>query len=258
MSKGSLTDWSSHYVASALPDDTVHVWRASLELPASQQQALWRTLSADERARFERIRHERVRTHFLIARGILRMILGHYLQISPDQIVFDYNEHGKPFLVDACAGTGLCFNLSHSRDLALFAVTHHHEVGVDVEYHRPGSLEDRMRIARRFFSDEEYRVLTTLPAHRRQEAFFVCWTRKEAFIKAKGRGLSLPLSHFDVSLSPDEPAALLATRWDKTEAARWSLYGLHPGDGYSGAVAVEGRDVRVACWQWAGIEEMGR
>ncbi|HEV7237210.1 MAG TPA: 4'-phosphopantetheinyl transferase superfamily protein, partial [Ktedonobacteraceae bacterium] len=143
----------------------------------------------------------------------------------------------------------LSFNISHAHDLALYAFTYVRQVGVDVEYIRLN--DDYEHLAQHYFSPYERTVLQTLPMEEKQQAFFQCWTRKEAYIKAKGLGLSLPLDLFDVSLRPNEPAALLQSRENPREAARWSLRELAPGAGYVGALAVEGKkDWQLHCWQW--------
>jgi 4'-phosphopantetheinyl transferase len=143
----------------------------------------------------------------------------------------------------------LGFNLAHSHELALYAITRGREVGIDLERIRSNLVDEQ--IAERFFSPREVVVLRGLPTHRQREAFFNCWTRKEAYVKAKGQGLSIPLDQFDVSLAPGEPAALLSTQWHPQEASRWSLQKLNPGCGYVAALAVEGHDWQVKCWQWS-------
>jgi 4'-phosphopantetheinyl transferase len=140
----------------------------------------------------------------------------------------------------------LRFNVSHSHSLALYAITRAREVGVDVEHIRPEIAQEK--IAERFFSPREVTVLRALPTPLQASAFFACWTRKEAFIKAKGDGLTLPLDQFDVSLAPGEPATLLRTAWDPQEAACWALQDLAPAPGYRAAVAVAGHAWRLTCW----------
>jgi 4'-phosphopantetheinyl transferase len=140
----------------------------------------------------------------------------------------------------------LRFNLSHSQDLALYAVTSNREVGVDLEYIQRDF--DTRQIAERFFSTREIAALHALPANLQTESFFRCWTRKEAYVKARGEGLSLPLEQFDVSLSPDDPAALLNVAGNPAEVSRWSLRELTPAPGYMAAIAVEGKDLSLSCF----------
>ena len=155
---------------------------------------------------------------------------------------------GKPALAPGSGGEGLRFNLSHSESLALFAFALRREVGVDLEYVRPSLTNDRL--AERFFSPQEVTVLRALPESARTEAFYHCWTRKEAYIKARGGGLSIALASFTVSLAPGQLTNLPITSNDCPEAGRWSLRALTPGDCYVAAIAAEGEDWSLAFWQW--------
>lgn len=233
----------------ALSKDDVHVWRASLDLPASGVQSLQHTLAADELSRAERFHFQKDCKRFIVARGLLRAILSRYLDMEPGQLRFCYSPYGKPALATT-PGQDISFNVSHSHGLAFYAVTRGREIGVDLERIREDL--DCEQIAARFFSPHENAVLRALPAKLKPEAFFNCWTRKEAYIKAKGGGLSSSLDQFDVSLAPGEPATLLKTRGDPEEATHWSLRALRPGPGYVAALAVEGHGWRLACWQWLG------
>lgn len=225
----------------------LHVWRISLDQPTSLRDGLQHALSADERERAGRFVFAKDRERFVVARVALRDILSRYLQMAAGDIRFEYSEFGKPGLA-RLHQSNLQFNLSHSNGVALLALTLTRRLGIDVEFLRP--VNDFEQIARRFFSANESATLFRLPAAQRPLAFLTCWTRKEAYIKAIGEGLSHPLEHFDVSLAPDQPAALLATRPDPAEAARWSLHGLAAGAGYVAALAAEGRDHQLFCWQW--------
>jgi 4'-phosphopantetheinyl transferase len=226
----------------------VHVWRASLNHPQNRLQQLRGTLSADEAERAARFHFERDRQHFIAARGLLREILSRYLKLSPDDLRFKYTSYGKPYLTDECGGAWLRFNVSHSGELALYALSRERELGVDIEQLRTDI--EHQQIASQFFSEQEIAALHALPTDLQHEAFFLCWTRKEAYIKGIGEGLSLPLHSFDVSLTPGAPAALLAVRGDAQEAARWTLQALEPGSGYRAALVAEGRDWQLKCWQW--------
>lgn len=225
----------------------VHVWRASLNRPAMQVQQLAQTLSADEQLRAERFYFEQDRKHFIVARGLLRTILSRYLGIAADQLQFCYGSRGKPDLIDSY-GSRLRFNLSHSQGQALYAVTCDRLIGVDIEYMRP--LHEVEQIVKSFFSTQENAVWRSLPLHQQQAAFFNCWTRKEAVIKAIGDGLALPLNQFDVSFAPGEPAKLLELRGDRSISNRWSLQDLTPAPNYAAAVAVEGHGWKLSCWEW--------
>ena len=232
-----------------LTTDEVHIWRIVLEVSNLLLSHLREILADDEQQRAERFYFEKDRRHFTAARGALRTILAGYLALRPHGVRFAYSNYGKPRLADEDNESDLRFNLTHSHGLALLAVTRGREIGVDVEHLRDMERDGEL-LAERFFSPREVAVLRSLPPQLRREAFFHCWTRKEAYIKANGKGLSLPLDQFDVSLHPDEPAALLATPHDPQEAQRWSLRGLFPGEEYVGALAVEGHSWRLWCGEW--------
>jgi 4'-phosphopantetheinyl transferase len=231
-----------------LEEGDVHVWGASLRQPASVLEGMRRTLSGDEMERAERFHFLKDRTAFVISRGLLRKLAGLYLCAPPDELRFAYTPYGKPYLSGPFADSPLRFNLSHSHELVLYAFAADIEVGVDVEYLRPEFAGEE--IARRFFSPREVESLGALPVGQRTEAFFKCWTRKEAFIKAIGEGLSFPLDQFDVTLAPGEPASLLSVRNDARGAARWSMSDVSPEPGYAAALVTEGRGRRVRCWRW--------
>jgi 4'-phosphopantetheinyl transferase len=193
-------------------------------------------LSEDERARASRFTFDRDARRFKVARSALRTLLGGYLGLAPGGVAFTYQAHGKPAL-DGIR-TALGFNLSHSGEVAVVAAGWDRAVGVDVELCRP--LPDLAALAARSFAPRERAVLDALPETERPAAFFRCWTRKEAFIKATGLGLAQPLDGFVVSLAPDEPACFLDIEGDPDALARWTLHDLQPPDGYAGALVVEG------------------
>ncbi len=212
-----------------------------------QLRSLAQTLAAVERTRAERFVFQEHRERYIVTRGLLRTILGRYLNLGPDQLEFWHNRFGKPALTTTCGGEQLRFNLSHSDDIVLYAIAGR-EVGVDVERIRPDFVSEA--IAKRFFSPREVAVLQALPPQVRTEAFYNCWTRKEAYVKAKGKGMSIALNDFDVAFAPGEPPALLYTSWDTSEASRWSIHALAPDPGHVAALAVEGRRGSLQCWRW--------
>jgi 4'-phosphopantetheinyl transferase len=224
----------------------VHVWRFSLDLPLADVERLAKALSEDERARAGRFVFDSDRRCFAVARGTLRDILGRYLGIPSGDLVFAYSSHGKPVLARGAGGSDLRFNVSHADGLALVAVALAREVGIDIERVREDFATDEM--AARVFSLAELATIRMLPAAARCAAFFNCWTRKEAYVKARGEGLSLPLQRFDVSVAPNEPAELLASAENSCEVYRWSLQDLQPEPGYVAALAVEGHGWRLRCW----------
>jgi 4'-phosphopantetheinyl transferase len=239
-SSGQKTRWLLPPSGLSLVEDEVHVWRVPLTQPPHYVEQLARTLSPDEQRRAKRFQFEAHRTDYIICRGVLRALLSRYVGLPPDRLQFSYSSHGKPSL----AGPGeLHFNLSHSGRLALYAVALHRRVGIDLEYIRP--QVDYEQITTRFFSSEEAEAFQSLPPHLRRQAFFTGWTRKEAYMKAKGDGLSLPLHQFTVSIHPEQPPVLLKAGPDPDEAARWSLRDLTPGPGYVAALAVEGQEWRL-------------
>jgi 4'-phosphopantetheinyl transferase len=231
-----------------LADGEVHVWRACLRQDQGTLLACWESLSADERERAGRFHFRRDREHFVTARGVLRDLLGRYTGVEPRLLRFSYDRYGKPALSGGAGGAPLHFNVSHSNGLALYAVTRGCEVGIDLEFVREDFAT--LEIAERFFSAREVSALRALPRGERARAFFDCWARKEAYVKARGEGLSYPLALFTVSLTPGEPAALLSTEDDPREAARWSLIELFPGEGYRAALAVKGARASLRYCRW--------
>jgi 4'-phosphopantetheinyl transferase len=243
-----IPPWRSPPETLVLGCDEVHVWRATLDQTPSQIQSFLHNLAADEQTRAERLYFERDRERFIVARGVLRAILSGYLNRVPECLSFCYSSHGKPALAGEFDRDAIRFNVAHSHGVALYAVTRGREVGIDLERIRFDLAV--AEIAERFFSRREVTMLWTLPTEVQRQAFFRCWTRKEAYIKARGQGLSLPWDQFDVSLAPGEPAAVLSTQRDPSEASRWSLQELTAAPGYVAALAVEGHGWRLTCWQW--------
>jgi medium-chain acyl-[acyl-carrier-protein] hydrolase len=240
--------WEPAAEPPALGEGGVHVWRVRLDQPEKCRSELRRLLSADEEVRARRFHFRRDRDRFVVCRGALRTLLGRYLAHDPRRLRFAYGAHGKPALAAGGAAGRLSFNVAHSDGLALVAVTRGREVGVDLERVRPGLAAEE--IAARYFSPREFEALRALPRSLRPEAFFHCWTRKEAYLKATGAGVARALDRFDVTLRPGDPAALLENRDDPAEARRWSLRELVPGPGFVGALAVEGRPGRLWCGDW--------
>jgi len=229
----------------ALTAEEVDVWRVSLDQRPSTIQACLEILSPHERVRAGRYHFLRDFEHFVVARGVLRNIISRYANVLPHEIQFLYGEYGKPRL--RSSGTPLCFNLSHAKGLALYAFSQAQAIGVDIEYAQENFSSDE--IARRFFSSNEVASLRALPSELRTVAFFNCWTRKEAYIKARGEGLSHPLDRFTVSIIPGQPARLLMAD-DPAEPSRWTLMDLSAGTGYVASLAVEGRVRTLRHWQW--------
>jgi len=230
-----------------LPGAGVHIWRVRLDLPPGAVERLRKVLAEEEELRAERFQFPEHRRHFIVARGALRVLLGRYLRQPPEKIRFAYNRYGKPSLESDGA---LSFNLSHSGEMALYAFARRGEIGIDVEW-MGRRVHDRDQIAERFFSPREAQTLRVLPAPERQAGFFRCWTRKEAYVKARGQGLSIPLDRFEVTLAPEEEPRLLANHDEPGDAARWTLYSFVPEKDYVAALVAEGADHGIGFYDFA-------
>ena len=231
-----------------LASDEVHVWCAPLDQPESVFRTIQKTLSSEERKRAEGFGSATHRQRFIVGRGLTRIILSRYLSSPPEQIEFCYNDSGKPSVKTATGETTICFNLAHSEKLALYAIARNRQVGIDLEHIR--AIEEAMLIASHFFSARENEELRALNPSQQLEGFFNCWTRKEAYMKAIGEGLSDSLHKVEVTLNPEGPARLLSISGDAAKAAQWSLQSIIPAPGYIAALAVEDPNVRLTCWQW--------
>jgi 4'-phosphopantetheinyl transferase len=218
------TIWSSPPPGLALPETEVHVWRASLD----------RAVARDDQERA------------IVSHRALRAILARYLGTAPARLEFDRNPHGKPFLARASGEGEICFSLSRSHGLALYAFAREREVGVDVEQVRP--ISEVAQALEHVLSARERAEFCALPAEGKEQVFFEAWTRKQAFVKATGYGESLPSSEVEVSMA--EPAQLLGVRGDPRETARWQVWGLRPGDAYAAALVVESPPCQLLCWNF--------
>jgi len=234
----------------ALGVNEVHVCIAYLDRPESEVRFFESLLAADETQRAKRFYFQKDRERFVVGRGLLRTILSSYLQLPPDEILFAYGAHGKPTVKQKAGQSGIEFNLAHSAGWGIYAITQDRPVGVDVEFIQrdfPGE-----NVAEHFFSPRETASLRALPKDRQTAAFFSCWSRKEAFIKALGLGLSCPLGDFDVSLAPGEPARLLYVKWDPHEVSRWFMEEIDRVPGCAAAVVVAGTTCRLVVSEWSG------
>lgn len=225
-----------------LSADEVEVWSLDLNPPAEMVSELAVPLSPDERERAARFVFERDRRRFNVCRGALRLLLAAYTGASADAIRFRYGKRGKPEL----AGGEIQFNVSHSEDLALLAFSLKKRLGIDLEHLHP--VPELEHIAQSHFSPAEQEVMARMPSDLKQVAFFNCWTRKEAFIKALGDGFYFSLEKFDVTLAPDEPPRIVSILGRPEHAAEWSLYHLNPRPGFVGALAAAGVDLKLATW----------
>jgi 4'-phosphopantetheinyl transferase len=234
----------------------IDVWCINVNWFAKQIQRLLQTLAPDERRKAERFHFPKDRHRFIVTRAALRMVLSRYLEMPPAQLQFRCGAFGKPSLMPQFGGDTFRFSVSHSNDLILLALTREREIGIDIEYIREGFAGED--IAESFFSTREAATLRTLPEKLKTKAFFDCWTRKEAYVKARGEGLSFPLKQFDVAFAPGEPASLLHVQNAPAEARRWSLVELSPNAEYAAALAVEGHDCRILLREWADAAEVNQ
>ena len=231
-----VRDCSSVSLASqphTLIGEEIHIWYANLSTIAFDEEAFCKLLSTDEIGRMQRFHFQGDRRNFLFCRGMLRILLASYLGASPAELLFAYSGHGKPSLATSL-GT-VEFNLSHSNGNLLLAITQRRKIGVDIEcLTRDVNV---LEISQRFFSPTESGAIENLPPAARHRAFFSCWTRKEAFVKALGEGLSCPLDSFDVSIMPDEESVGLVTR--SGIQGQWVLHSFNQWRDCAAAIAVE-------------------
>lgn len=219
-------------------NDEVHIWLVEVDNLLEKFGIFHKYLSIDEKKRANRFCFEKDQKNYIITHGALRALISSYLEIHPKKLKFTHGKYGKPEVADNLSGKKLYFNMSHSNGIALCVFARDRQVGIDIEYIR--DIPEMEQIVERFFSKSEKYVFRSLPENRKKEAFFNCWTRKEASLKAIGDGLSYPLDMFDVSVDPGEPTELLRIRGDAREAGRWSIQDLKPGRGFAAAFAVTG------------------
>jgi 4'-phosphopantetheinyl transferase len=235
-------EWFQTALPCTFPDDRVDVWKFYLDetTPADSNLGV---LSSDEIARAARFHFEKDRTHYTRCRTVLRDVLAGYLAIPADEIRFEYAPSGKPHLASEQNPRALQFNVSHSGGMALIAVGSVHRIGVDIEKIRAEA--DTTSLAERFFSSRECVGLRALPDHLRVLGFFACWTRKEAFLKATGDGLSFPLADFSVTTHPDLDPRLEEIKGSEDAREKWFLSDFNVADGFRAALACEGGFTRV-------------
>lgn len=242
--------WQVPFSPPSLNEHQVHVWRANLDLPPDQVEQLASYLALDEQARASKFKFQQHQTRFIAARGILRQLLANYLQINPCDIEFAYSDRGKPRLAASLIKTKhqqLQFNLSHSQDYALYGFTYNSAIGVDIEYLR--DMPDALKIAQRFFSPEEYKLIHNTPTPEQIAVFFTLWTAKEAYLKAVGTGLAGSLDQVEIDVNPPR---LLAINGSQDQAASWLLYPCVPTIDYLGAIATNANmtTTDISFWSW--------
>lgn len=226
--------------------NTLHLWSASLLISDKKEQE-YRTILADyELVKADKFHFIKDRKAYIASRGLLRILSGKYLKSKPESVEFKYSEYGKPSYLVA---TNLNFNLSHSGGRMLVGFVEDLKIGVDIELVRTNF--DVLEIAANYFSKKENEALNKIRSDEKEKAFFRCWTRKEAFVKAEGSGLSFPLDKFSVSLDKDNEAILLETKWDSNEKHKWGLFSLAPYKQYLAAVAIKGKIDDYIIKEWS-------
>jgi 4'-phosphopantetheinyl transferase len=220
------------------------VWLVRLDRTGAEIAPMRATLSEDEAERAARFYFDRDRNHFIVARATLRKLIAERVGCEAGEVRFEYNQWGKPALAAGFARGDLRFNLSHSGGFAIYAITCGRDVGVDIETIRADIASER--VAENFFSPVEVSALRALPVAEQPEGFFNCWTRKEAYVKARGEGLSIELASFDVSLRPGEPAAIVRA----ADREKWSIASFRPEPERVAAVVIEsgGDGIPAPCW----------
>ena len=241
-------DWKQAEPSLPLHPGDVHIWHIQLDQSPQVTTSLTHLLDPQETLRAYRFHFDHDQRHFIVAHGVMRVILGAYCHLPPQMLRFDTNRFGKPYLFHTLLSPNLRFNLSHTQDHALLAITIGYEVGVDIEYIKP--LSDIDMIAQQYFSHSERESLLTLADHDKMHAFYTCWSRKEAFIKALGLGLALPLDHFTVSLVPEDTAKIIHVVHNQSALQRWFLYDLPPIPHCATALATRGKIHTLICKSW--------
>lgn len=245
MNSDQTFKWVGNHCFS-LAEKEIHIWRVNNDIISNGLGILVKVLSEDELAKSERFYFEKDRRQFIISRSILRRLLGNYLDEAPEKLGFEYTSNGKPKLASGCRNI-ICFNLSHSHSYTLFAFALHHDVGIDVEWVL-GNIKTE-DIASRFFSPDEIEILDQTPPKDRKRIFFQFWTRKEAFLKAIGSGLTLPLNVCDVSTMTGNTFSPMKTVGNLQSNGSWFGMDLFPAQDYTAAVVIEGGEWNIRYWQ---------
>jgi 4'-phosphopantetheinyl transferase len=240
--------WHTLSVQPELAEGEVHIWSMNLDFPIRTYPELYELLSNDERERAQNYRLAIHRNRFIMGRATLRILLSSYSGVEPARLIFSYGPWGKPELVPSSQGSTLRFNLSHSEGWTLYAITNKDAVGIDLERIRKNVNIDRIAI--QYFSPREIEELQRLPDSLRRHVFFQCWSGKEAFLKACGQGLALPLHRFDVCVAPDGLLMQLHLPPEIAAGQRWQLYSIPCAPEYAAALAVQGDECLIKCWNW--------
>jgi 4'-phosphopantetheinyl transferase len=236
--------WMEPDARPKLVDGALHIWQVKLDRSEDELGAMAALLSTDERDRAARFHFTRDREHYIAGRGILRNILARYLDQPARELLFNYGLRGKPVL----SGAPLQFNLAHSGGVAVIALSRDRSVGIDIEQIRVVPRWEG--ITNSFFSATEREAIQSVPSFDRLFAFFTCWTRKEAYLKATGDGIGVPLDSFDVSVIPDSLPRLLRVQDAPEETSRWHFHTLPLTSEHIGVAAHDGPIEAVQHYQW--------
>jgi len=229
----------------SLHPNQVHIWSVNISEHINKLPIYWEFLNDKEKAKAAQFKFDKDCNCFVVARGVLKKLLSIYLNLKPKEIEFQFADYGKPYINHP---SKIQFNVSHSKDAILIGFVRNDSIGIDTEYTKR-KIEVK-EIARQFFSQEEYQSLMALNSEYQLQGFYNCWTRKEAFIKALGSGLSFPLNQFVVSLDSSTKAELKKTKWDSTEKEKWTLQSISQRENYIGAFAVKGKVSDVSSWKY--------
>ncbi|WP_447969013.1 4'-phosphopantetheinyl transferase family protein [Nitrospira sp. M1] len=240
--------WRHPKQSMTLPPHVVHIWKVGLTPQEHQLPELQRLLSTDEIERAQRLKFQEHRHAFIAARSALRLIISRYLQVEASSLVFSHGPQGKPFLKQPAQDPPLFFNLSHTQHFALYAFALNQEVGIDLEYaHRTLSYQS---LIERICSEQEKAIISAMSQSEQKQSFLTCWTRKEAYVKATGKGLSFPLQDITVSLPP-VPTALLKVSGHDEEPSRWTMHEIQVDRDHVAALVVAGQNWKPAFWEWS-------
>lgn len=243
-----MPPYTSAVIIPPLKPYQMHVWQGHLDIGPEEQKKYMGVLSKDEKEKASKFRFSKDRIAYIASRGMLRVLSGHYLNCPPEDIIFEYEAHGKPGYAHK---TSLKFNVSHSGNMVIIGFLFDQVMGIDIEIIKDDF--DVLDIGRNFFSKKEIAALNAIPKAMQHIAFYRCWTRKEAFIKAMGDGLSFPLDLFALSIDSDTTTSLLETSWDPKEKDQWELYSYIPADQYRAAIAIRGKINSLMINQWKHI-----
>ena len=230
-------DWLKPTIDSYKLNNNAHIWLIRYDQSDLLLEESKYILSDAEKQRASRFHFEIDRKRFSVTRGLLKKVLSKITSKPAQEIQFQFNKHGKPELIGS--SKNIYFSVTHSGNLGLIAISDLAPIGIDVEQFRKKMITEK--IAKRFFSKLEVEAFLTLNENEKLQGFFNCWTRKEAFIKAVGKGLSIPLNTFDVTLKPNEPAQLLAVRYKNETSNEWVLRDIKVDDGYASAVILKAK-----------------